>query len=58
MGAFVTFWTSGVAVVLALIAAIAVHGGWEAGAAAIAIAAGTVCLISLIVLWVESEGPT
>jgi hypothetical protein len=55
MAAFVTFWTSGVAVVLAVIAAILVHGGWEAAAAAVAIAAGTFCLTSLIVLWVESE---
>jgi uncharacterized membrane protein YtjA (UPF0391 family) len=55
MGAYLTFWTTGLGVVLALIAVLLLHGGWEAAAAGIAIAMGTVCLSALFVLWIESD---
>jgi hypothetical protein len=58
MGAYVTLWTTGVGAIMALIAVLVLRGGWEAGAAAIAIAMGAACVFSLIVLWVESEHST
>jgi hypothetical protein len=55
MAAFITFCASGVGLIAALIVIIVVNGDGEAIAAGAALGLGTVCLTSLIVLWVEAE---
>jgi hypothetical protein len=55
MGAYLMFWAGAVGVALAVIAVLVVHGGWQAGAAGIAVLAGTVSLTALIALGVEGD---
>ena len=56
MASFVLFLTSAAVLLGALAATILVHGGWEAGAAAIAIVAGMACLAALVVLVTAADG--
>jgi len=56
MASFVLFLTSAAVLLGALAATILVQGGWEAGAAAIAIVAGMACLAALVVLLMAADG--
>jgi hypothetical protein len=55
MAGFALLLISAAALLGALAATIVVHGGWEAGAAGIAVVAGLVCLIALTVLLAAAD---
>ena len=55
MKSYIAFLVSSGLVFVGLFAAIVVHGGWEAVAAAVAVLAGVVCLGSVIALGAARE---
>jgi hypothetical protein len=58
MRTYVAFLVSAGLTIAALAAVILLHGGWEAGAAALALMAGLAFLVTLIALLTVGEGPS
>jgi hypothetical protein len=56
MAGLLLFLTSAAVLAGAFVATIVVHGGWEAGAAGIAVVAGVACLTAFVVMITAADG--
>jgi hypothetical protein len=58
MVSFLLFLVGPTLLLAAIAATIVLQGGWEAGAAAVAIVAGAVCLMGFVALLARHDFPT